>query len=70
MRLCKDCKFAKRPFLAISYEFARCTHPSAFKHGKTDPVTGKTRNDNSWHCSTERKEFGICKPEGINFVAK
>lgn len=63
MKLCKDCKHARRRwiFFISSWEYARCAH-----HENQDPVTGDGDN----FCKLARHREDNCGKSGKYFEAK
>ena len=72
IKLCKDCKFAKRnltDFILFlgSYRFAKCNHPSAMINPNSDYyVTGGSSD--YYFCSTQRAYD--CGKQGKYFEPK
>lgn len=77
MRLCKDCKHARKPFLGLPtpfkpYTYAICTATdyNTMKAPTLDPVDGRAERvrPEYRYCSTERHDWGkqstTCGPEG------
>lgn len=74
VKLCRDCKYARRSFRDIifffGWEFAKCAHPTAIRNGKQAEylVTGEASRPEQGYCETERSEIvdyrNGCGPDG------
>jgi len=70
MKLCKDCKHAKKDhsllLLGHRYKFAKCHHEAAVTEvGKEFlPVTGEVGKPSYFHCTVMRMTHGRCGLEG------
>lgn len=64
MKLCKDCKHAKRNWLH-GWEYAKCRRHAP----EADPVTGKLVRRETY-CSNQRAFGNLCGPDAVFFVSK